>query len=86
MRHMMIQESRTLNSSIKIVSEFHSILLNSISMQPCERAPVTMDVQCSLQSEDNKPLNEVDSAVTVPSSNDRGSVKKICFHPFGTEK
>lgn len=83
---MMIQESSTLNSSIKIVPEFHLILLNSISVQSPECAPVSMDVQVSLQSEDNKPLNEVDSAVTVPSSNDRGSVKKICFHPFGTEK
>lgn len=83
---MMIQESSTLNSSIKIVPEFHLILLNSISVQPCERAPVSMDVQGSLQSEDNKPMNEVDSAVTVPSSKDKGSVKKICFHPFVTEK
>lgn len=83
---MMIQESSTLNSSIKIVPEFQLILLNSIPVQSRECASVSMDVQGSLQSEDNKPLNEVDSAVTVPSSNDRGSVKKICFHPFGTEK
>jgi hypothetical protein len=45
-----------------------------------------MDMQDSLQSEDNKPLNEVDSAAKVPSSNDKGSFKTIYFHPFGTEK
>jgi hypothetical protein len=83
---MMMQKSRTLNSSIKIITTFNLIPFNSISIHLHENAQVFMDMQDSLQSEDNKPLNEVDSAAKVPSSNDKGSFKTIYFHPFGTEK